>query len=139
MLPSEGWTPAADDVYLRFSAGKTLSRPEYVDLAPSATVNTQAQTVSIGSPGLDPIRAKTYDLQAEWYYDKNAMVSVGFFRKEIDTYIQRISERVPYNTLGLPDSLLTGNGGCSLTGGTPACPTLPGSVVTVGRAARPPG
>ncbi|MCF7138216.1 TonB-dependent receptor domain-containing protein, partial [Klebsiella pneumoniae] len=52
------------DVFLRFSAGKTLSRPEYVDLAPSATVNGQAQTVSIGSPELDPIRAKTYDLQA---------------------------------------------------------------------------
>lgn len=128
-----------NDVYLRFSAGKTLSRPEYVDLAPSAAVNTQAQTVSIGNPSLDPIRAKTYDLQAEWYYDKNAMVSVGFFRKEIATYIQRISERVPYNTLGLPDALLSGGGGCSLTGGTPACPTLPGSVVTVSRAANTPG
>lgn len=126
------------DVFLRFSAGKTLSRPEYVDLAPSATVNGQAQTVSIGNPSLDPIRAKTYDLQAEWYYDKNAMVSLGFFRKDIATYIQRISERLPYNSLGLPDSLLSG-GGCSLTGGTPACPTLPGSVVTVSRAANTPG
>lgn len=58
------------DVFLRFSAGKTLSRPEYVNLPPSATVNTQAQTVSIGGPELDPIRTKTYDLQAEWYYDK---------------------------------------------------------------------
>lgn len=126
------------DVFLRFSAGKTLSRPEYVDLAPSAAVNTNAQTVSIGNPQLDPVRAKTYDLQAEWYYAKNAMVSLGFFRKKIDTYIQRISERVPYNTLGLPDGLLTG-GGCSITGGTPACPTLPTSVVTVSRAANTPG
>jgi iron complex outermembrane recepter protein len=126
------------DVYLRFSAGKTLSRPEYVDLAPSAAVNTNAQTVSIGNAQLDPIRAKTYDLQAEWYYDKNAMVSVGVFRKDIETYIQRIGERVPYNTLGLPDALLTG-GGCSITGGTPACPTLPSSTVTVSRAVNTPG
>ena len=126
------------DVYLRFSAGKTLSRPEYADLAPSAAVNTNAQTVNIGNAQLDPVRAKTYDLQAEWYYAKNAMVSAGFFRKDIDTYIQRIGERVPYNTLGLPDALLTG-GGCSITGGTPACATLPGSIVTVSRAVNTPG
>ncbi|MES2901568.1 MAG: TonB-dependent receptor [Pseudomonadota bacterium] len=126
------------DVYLRFSAGKTLSRPEYADLAPSAAVNTNAQTVNIGNAQLDPVRAKTYDIQAEWYYDKNAMISVGVFRKDIDTYIQRIGERVPYNTLGLPDALLTG-GGCSITGGTPACPTLPASIVTVSRAVNTPG
>ncbi|MES3023253.1 MAG: TonB-dependent receptor [Pseudomonadota bacterium] len=126
------------DVYLRFSAGKTLSRPEYVDLAPSAAVNTNAQTVNIGNPALDPIRAKTYDLQAEWYFAKNAMVSVGMFRKEIDTYIQSVGERVAYNTLGLPDALLTG-GGCSITGGAPACATLPTSIVTVRRAVNTPG
>jgi iron complex outermembrane recepter protein len=127
------------DVFLRFSAGKTLSRPEYVDLAPSASVNTNAQTVSIGNPQLDPVRAKTYDLQAEWYFAKNSMVSLGVFHKKIDTYIQRVSERVPYSTLGLPDALLTGGGTCSITGGTPGCPTLPSSVVTVSRAANTPG
>lgn len=126
------------DVYLRFSAGKTLSRPEYVDLAPAAAVNVNAQTVSIGNPQLDPVRAQTYDLQAEWYFNKNSMVSLGVFHKKIDSYIQRISERVAYNTLGLPEALLTG-GGCSITGGTPACPTLPSSVVTVSRAANTPG
>lgn len=127
------------DVYLRFSAGKTLSRPEYVDLAPSASVNTNAQTVSIGNPQLDPVRAKTYDLQAEWYFAKNSVVSLGVFHKKIDTYIQRVSERVAYSTLGLPDSLLTGGGTCSITGGTPGCPTLPSSIVTVSRAANTPG
>jgi TonB-dependent receptor len=127
------------NVFLRFSAAKTLARPEYVDLAPSAAVNTNAQTVNIGNPQLDPIRAKTYDLQAEWYYDKNALLSLGFFRKDIASYIQNIGERVPYNTLGLPDALLTGGGTCSITGGTPACPTLPSSVVTVRRAVNTPG
>ncbi|MDR7332566.1 TonB-dependent receptor [Roseateles asaccharophilus] len=127
------------DLYLRFSAGKTLSRPEYVDLAPSAAVNTNAQTVSVGNPQLDPIRAKTYDLQAEWYFAKNSALSAGVFHKKIETYIQRISERLPYNTLGLPNDLLTGGGTCSITGGVPACPTLPSSVVTVSRAANTPG
>jgi TonB-dependent receptor len=118
-------------VFLRFSAGKTLSRPEYVDLAPSATVSPTAGTVSIGNPNLDPIRANTYDLQAEWYYAKNAMVSIGHFRKDIKSFIQTVNERVPYNTLGLPNQLLNGNG-CSFTG-TPLCPTLPTTDVIVSR------
>ncbi len=139
------WLPALNltaqlpkDVYLRFSAGKTLSRPEYVDLAPSATVSGQSGTVSIGNANLDPIRAKTYDLQAEWYYDRGAMVSVGVFRKEIDSFIQTVSDRVPYNTLGIPNELLIFSG-CSITGGTPGCPTLPGDSVVVSRKVNTPG
>ncbi len=139
------WLPALNltaqlprDVFLRFSAGKTLSRPEYVDLAPSATVAPFAQSVSIGNAELDPIRARTYDLQAEWYYDRNAMVSVGVFRKEIDSFIQTVSDRAVYSSLGLPDALLLG-GGCSLTGGTPGCPTLPSTTVVVSRKVNTPG
>ncbi|SFU74130.1 TonB-dependent receptor [Pseudoduganella namucuonensis] len=139
------WLPALNvtaqlpqDVLLRFSAGKTLSRPEYTDLAPSTTLSSQSQTVSIGNPTLDPIRARTYDLQAEWYYAKNAMISAGFFRKEINTFIQGVSERAVFSSLGLPDSILLG-GGCSITGGTPACATLPGTTVVVNRKVNTPG
>jgi TonB-dependent receptor len=133
------WLPALNvtaklprDVLLRFSAGKTLSRPEYVDLAPSATVSIAGQSVTIGNPNLDPIRANTYDLQAEWYYGKNAMVSLGAFHKDIKTYIQRMNERATYSSLGLPNTILTA-GGCSITGGTPACQVMPDTQVAVSR------
>ncbi|WP_167761271.1 TonB-dependent receptor [Duganella callida] len=139
------WLPALNltaqlpkDVFLRFSAGKTLSRPEYVDLAPSASVSTTSQAVTIGNPNLDPIRAKTYDLQAEWYYAKNAMVSLGYFHKDIGTFIQTVNERAVYSSLGLPNDLLVFNG-CSITGATPACPTLPSSEVVVSRKVNTPG
>jgi TonB-dependent receptor len=132
------WLPAFNltaqlpkDVFLRFSAGKTLSRPEYTDLAPNATVSPISQSVSIGNPNLDPIRANTYDLQAEWYYAKNAMVSLGYFKKDIKSFIQTVNERVPYNTLGLPNELLILNG-CSLSG-PPICQTLPTTEVVVSR------
>jgi len=139
------WLPAFNvtaelpkDVLLRFSAGKTISRPEYTDLAPSTTLTTQSQTVSIGNANLDPIRAKTADLQAEWYYAKNAMISAGYFYKDIGTFIQGVSERAVFSSLGLPDSILLG-GGCSITGGTPACPTLPNTTVVVNRKVNTPG
>ncbi|MDB5919573.1 MAG: TonB-dependent receptor [Massilia sp.] len=126
------------DVLARFSAGKTVSRPEYTDLAPSTVLSSQSQTVTVGNPMLDPIRAKTYDLQAEWYYARNAMLSLGVFRKDIGTFIQGVSERAVFSSLGLPDSILLG-GGCSITGGTPACATLPGTTVVVNRKVNTPG
>jgi TonB-dependent receptor len=126
------------DLLMRFSAGKTLSRAEYVDLSPSASVNVTSQTVSVGNPTLDPIRADTYDLQAEWYYAKNAMISVGAFHKNIKSFIQRTSELVPYSELGLSNSYLTA-GGCSITGGVPACAVQPDSPVTVSHMVNTPG
>jgi TonB-dependent receptor len=133
------WLPAFNvtatlpkDLLVRFSAGKTLSRAEYVDLSPSASINVSSQSVSVGNPTLDPIRANTMDLQAEWYYAKNAMISLGVFHKDIKTFIQRTSELMPYSELGLSNSYLTA-GGCSITGGVPACLTQPNTEVTVSR------
>jgi iron complex outermembrane receptor protein len=125
------------DVLLRLSAGKTLSRPEYTDLAPTTTINTQTQNVSIGNPELAPIRAKTVDLQAEWYFAKDSLISVGYFHKDIDTFIQGVSELAVFNTLGLDPSVLV-SGGCSLTA-APQCPTLPTTTVTVNRKVNTPG
>jgi len=139
------WLPAFNitatlpkDLLVRFSAGKTLSRAEYVDLSPSASVNLTSQSVSVGNPTLAPIRANTFDVQAEWYYAKNAMISLGAFHKDIKTFIQRTSELIPYSELGLSNSYLTA-AGCSITGGTPACGVQPDTPVTVSRMVNTPG
>jgi TonB-dependent receptor len=133
------WLPALNvtatlpkDLLLRFSAGKTLSRAEYVDLSPSASINLTGQSVTVGNPTLDPIRANTFDLQAEWYYAKNAMLSVGVFHKDIKTFIQRTNELMTYAETGLSNAYLTGTG-CSITGGTPACQIQPDTQVSVSR------
>jgi TonB-dependent receptor len=133
------WLPAFNitatlpkDLLVRFSAGKTLSRAEYVDLSPSASINLTGQSVSVGNPTLDPIRANTFDLQAEWYYAKNAMVSLGIFHKDIKTFIQRTSELMTYAETGLSNAYLTATG-CSITGGTPACLIQPDTQVSVSR------
>lgn len=138
------WLPALNltaqlprDVFLRFSSGKTLSRPEYGDLRPSASVNNQFQTVTVGNAELDPIRARTYDLQAEWYYARNAMVSVGFFRKEIDSFIQNVQQREVYSALGLPNELIV-VGDCTIGGANP-CNVQPDTTVVVNRKFNTPG
>jgi TonB-dependent receptor len=91
---------------MRFGASKVMSRPDLGSLTPSASVTVTTQNATVNNPFLNPIRAKTADLGLEWYFAEGSLLSVAYFYKDIETYIQRVTQRVPYNTLGLPDSLL---------------------------------
>ncbi|MFM2043484.1 MAG: hypothetical protein RLY86_2060 [Pseudomonadota bacterium] len=98
-----------DDVFVRFGAAKVLSRPQLPALAPGGAINNNAQTLNIGNPFLEPIKSNTVDLSFEWYPDRESLVSLGLFYKDIKTYIQRITETIPYSQTGQPASLLSGN------------------------------
>lgn len=93
----------------RLSFAEVMSRPELGVLIPSGSMNPTTRTASVGNPFLEPIRAKTYDVALEWYFDDGALASVAYFEKDIDTYIQAISSLVPYTQLGLPNTLLEGS------------------------------
>ncbi|WP_305804775.1 TonB-dependent receptor [Stenotrophomonas sp. YIM B06876] len=98
------------DFLIRFGAAKVMSRPGLGALTPGVTVNVSgsARTVSGGNPLLDPIRAKTADLGFEWYFEQGAMLGVGLFYKNIESFIQNTRESRVYSQSGLPDSLLNG-------------------------------
>ncbi len=97
------------DFLVRFATSKVLSRPNLPNLTPGGSVGLVGQlTVSSGNPALDPIRATTYDLSAEWYFARGSLLSVGLFYKDIETFIQSFSEARPFNTGTLPNSVLTG-------------------------------
>ncbi|MFY2764003.1 TonB-dependent receptor [Arenimonas sp. MALMAid1274] len=100
------------DLLLRFSAAKVMSRPNLGFLNPGATVTVSggARTVNTGNPKLDPFRATTLDMGLEWYFGDDALLGLGVFYKDIDSYIQTSRETRPFNTSGLPDALLTGTG-----------------------------
>jgi len=102
------------DLLARFSAAKVMSRPELGNLTPTASITATTRTGTVNNPFLDPIRAKTADLSLEWYFRPGSLLSVAYFYKDIETYIQRITSPVLYTELGLPDALLAG---------TPASPT----------------
>jgi iron complex outermembrane receptor protein len=116
-----------DNLLARLSGSKVMSRPELGNLAPTSGVTATTRTGNVNNPFLDPIRAKTVDLALEWYFAEGSLLSVAYFYKDIESYIQRITEQVPYRSLGLPDSLLDG---------TPASPT---DIFTVGRFQNTPG
>ena len=128
------WLPSANlvaelapDLQLRLAAAKVMSRPDLGPLIPNSGVDAVGRRGSIANPYLDPIRATTYDAALEWYFAPGSLLSVAYFRKDISTYIQRISSLIPFNQLGLPDSLL-GNSN-----------TLPTELFTINKLANTPG
>jgi TonB-dependent receptor len=101
-----------DELLLRFSAAKVMSRPVLGNLTPGVTVNVSggARTVTGGDPFLDPFRAKTADLALEWYFAEGSSLGAALFYKDIESFVQTSREIRPYNTSGLPEELLDGTG-----------------------------
>ncbi|ESQ93487.1 TonB-denpendent receptor [Asticcacaulis sp. AC460] len=124
----DDWMPSANIVFeinpnllARVSAAKVMSRPELGNLIPSAGITATTRTGNINNPFLEPIRANTFDAGLEWYFRPGSLISVGYFYKDIETYIQRVTSQIPYRELGLPDSLLDNTN------------TSPTEIFTVGR------
>ncbi len=116
-----------DDLLVRLSGSKVMSRPELGNLAPTAGVTATTRTGNVNNPFLNPIRAKTADLAVEWYFSEGSLLSVAYFYKDIESFIQRITSQIPFNELGLPPALLDGS------------PSSPTDIFTVGRFENTPG
>ncbi|HYM86673.1 MAG TPA: TonB-dependent receptor, partial [Pseudoxanthomonas sp.] len=102
----------APDLLIRLGAAKVMSRPGLGSLTPGMTVAVAggARTVAAGNPDLDPIRATTVDLGVEWYFNEGAMLGLGLFYKDIESFIQNTRYVQVYSDSGLPASLLEGTG-----------------------------
>jgi TonB-dependent receptor len=107
----------AQNFIVRVAASKVMSRPALGNLTPGGSIGgfSTPPTVSFGNPDLDPFRAKAYDLSFEWYFTDEALLALAFFRKDIDSFPATVTRRVPWSSLGLPNSLLDR---------TPALPTM---------------
>jgi iron complex outermembrane recepter protein len=108
-----------DDIVMRASASKVMSRPALGTLTPGGTVNVSGnnRVAALGNPEIDPTRAKAYDLAFEWYFAPESLVSVALFYKDIESRPQQISltgQVFTGNPFGIPDSVAVG-----------ACGTLP--------------
>ncbi len=79
-----------DDLIARASFTTSLGRPDYADLSASSQfgVNDDGDAVlSIGNPDLLPYEADNYDLSMEWYPSESSVISLAWFRKDIDNII----------------------------------------------------
>lgn len=79
---------ASDDVQLRLSASRTMSRPNLGDISPNTTASGTALTVTRNNPYLDPFRANNLDLTAEWYFSRDGLLGAAAFYKDIGSLIR---------------------------------------------------
>ena len=108
VLPSANLAvDVTDDLMLRFSWAKVVARPDLGFLTPGGSLNLNGTpSITSGNPDLDPIRATTVDLGAEWYFAPGGILGVGLFYKDIETYVQNQSQQMTFRQTGLPLSLL---------------------------------
>ncbi len=111
----DDWLPSmnlaadvTDRLTLRLAAAKVLARPDLPELSPGTSIQPNVRTASVGNPFLEPTRAKTLDLSAEWYFQPGSLLAVSYFYKDIDSYTQAITRSIPFSETGFPSSLLAG-------------------------------
>ena len=89
---------ATDDLVLRFSAAKVMSRPNYGDMSNFLWLGPQTLTGGGGNPDLDPYRSTNLDFSAEWYFSENAILAGTLFHKDVGNYILTTTrEEVHFN------------------------------------------
>ena len=76
---------AAENVTLRASFSEEINRPSFANISSSLAlpnsggVNNNARA---GDPNLRPEEITSYDVSASWYFAPEAVLSIGYFRKE---------------------------------------------------------
>ncbi|GFD77721.1 TonB-dependent receptor [Alteromonas sp. KUL156] len=112
----------SEDVLLRFSASKNLTRPSLSALSVSASVSQATLSegdigsVTIGNPSLKPYSSVNIDTSLESYFDGVGYFSVAVFYKDIKDFIvtETAAQTRTLEELSLPNSLLP-NGGTPTT------------------------
>ena len=98
----------SDDMILRMSAARVMSRPGYSQLNPGLrAVNTNNFSAIRGIPSIDPFRAAQMDIGVEWYFAEGGLFSVTGFTKDISTFVsaRQIQEEYTHNTATAPGGI----------------------------------
>lgn len=80
----------SDKVIARFSASRTLTRPQIRDLAPRTNFDVTRPAsldASGGNPELRPYTSNNFDISFEWYPTATTTLSVSAYYKSIDDFI----------------------------------------------------
>jgi TonB-dependent receptor len=91
-------------INLRLAYFKTVSRPEFRELAPFAFYNFIQDNILSGNPQLQRATINNYDVRFEYFPGKNQIISVSGFYKELFNPIELINRT---GTSGAPELYYT--------------------------------
>lgn len=89
-------------LYLRASASKTITRPDFNQLSPSLellrnAINPTLNQGSAGNPALQPIRSNNLDLALEKYFNASTSTYATVFLKKVDGFVVNVSNPESYD------------------------------------------
>lgn len=83
------WNPI-EDLQVRGGYSKTLTRPQFRELAPTQFVNTETDQNFVGNPFLTNAEIENYDIRAEYYFSRGQFLTFGVFYKDLVSPIEEI-------------------------------------------------
>lgn len=87
ILPSANFVwELQEDLLLRLGVARNMARPGLGSLAGTVSVTPINGNVSIGNPGLEPVRANSADLALEWYFAEESVLALTLFHKQIEGF-----------------------------------------------------
>lgn len=96
------WSPM-DNLKLRFSVSRTMTRPEAGNILPGITFSDpSALEASAGNPNLKPFLSDNFDIGGEFYTGGIGYVGLTGFQKNIDGFTQNQVSQVSFGSLNIP-------------------------------------
>lgn len=109
----DDWLPAlnvalfpTEQVILRGAISKVMTRPTLGNLTPGGSVDGFNYRINFGNPQLEPFRATSYDLAAEWYFAPQSIFSVALFKKSVQSFPVSVTRSGTYASTGLPLAII---------------------------------
>ncbi|KQN00804.1 TonB-dependent receptor [Sphingobium sp. Leaf26] len=107
-LPSINLTyDVADNIKLRASASRTMTRPDAGQILPGVTFSDPSALVaSAGNPDLKPYTSDNYDLGGEFYTGGIGYIGLSAFMKNVQGFTVTQSTQATFGSLNIPFSSL---------------------------------
>jgi outer membrane receptor protein involved in Fe transport len=104
------WNPI-DDLQVRFGYSKTLTRPQFRELASAIFVNSDTDVTFIGNPFLENAEIENFDARAEYYFGRSQFLTLGLFYKDMVNPVEEVivpTENIQTTFLNAPAAVLYG-------------------------------
>lgn len=104
----------------RSSVTRSMSRPNYSDIAPFRSLSFVDRRSRVGNPQLGPYQATNFDWSVDRYSDQAGLVSLSLFYKKIDHFIADTQYVIVVGNLGEFTEFKRVNGDTALAMGAEA-------------------
>ncbi|UUA71827.1 TonB-dependent receptor [Cellvibrio sp. QJXJ] len=107
-----------EDFLVRAAYSEGISRAGLGSIVPAVNVSVAGTNLNIAgsNPFLEPTKAKSYDLGAEWYFTEGGLIAVTLFKKEIESHVQTLRSTPIYTQTGLPLPIEAAVNACNTQG-----------------------